>query len=1078
MTEKLTIKKAKAFLFRSWHDLKFSSLFLGLAFIVQLIAPGEIFGQEAAKYKVTGKVIASSDNSSLLGVNIRVKGTTAGTVTDIDGNFSIDLDQNDILIISYIGYITEEISVEGRTNIEVKLVEDIVQLEEVVKIGYGTAKRKDVTGSISSINSEEITKTQPITIEQSLQGKIPGLIVQQVSGQPGGGVSVQIRGITSFSGGQPLYVLDGVQLEGIAVLGDGSNILAGINPSEIENVDVLKDASATAIYGAKGTNGVIIITTKRGKLSAPNISYQFHTGFQQLPKKLPVMNLQEFATFINERNAGIGWGFDGRPEFANPEYLGKGTDWQSELFRNAPMSEHNISVSGGDARTKYFLSGTYSNTEGIALGSDFKRISVRLNLDNNTTNWLKIGTSLQIANIDENVNTSNSDVIKMALSQTPDVPVKNPDGSWGGRNNEDGWITNTANPYAIALINTDKVNRKQAFGNLYADVTFARGLVLRNEASGNFSIASEDKFNPSYVMGTEERVNNDGSSEYSQGIYTSIKNYLTYTHLFADKYNLDLMVGHEASLTKSEKVYAFRSNFPSNNVQVISGGDATTALNSGTKTHSAVESYFGRLNFGINDKYLFTGTVREDGNSIYSENNRWVLSYSGAFAWKMNNEQFFKNLTVINELKLRIGYGLTNRPGGRDYAYASTFSTVPNGLTGVSQLTKNIGNPDLEWEQTKNAGIGLDGALLDWRLSFSVDFYKKRTDDLAMQTSLPMYTGTATGWSPGSLDAPWVNVGSMENKGFDFRISSTNIKRNNFTWKTDLTVSRNINKVLKLNADGAPIMGGKSKTIAGRSLGEFYGYVVEGVYATPIDFLGDAENGISPHARPVNSDGVMYPIGPASGSIWYGDIMFKDIYEDGVIDEKDQTFLGSPIPKVQFGLNNTFSYKNFDLNIFFSASYGNKVFNELRVAGEDPITSYGYLKSLKNYAKLALVDPEGSASDINNVYVINPGTKIQGVRNYPTNGNNRISDRYIEDGSFIRCRNISLGYTFPGKLLQKVHVSSLRAYVNVSNAFIITKYKGMDPEIGSWDPLNAGVDNGFYPQPRVFTFGINASLNK
>lgn len=1078
MTEKLKLKNSMQFLFRSWHSLKISRLFLGLALIVQLITPPDMFCQEVAKHKVKGKVTASSDNSAIPGANIIIKGTSLGTVTDVNGNFSMDVADNDVLVISYIGYISEEIPVAGTNLIEVKLVEDIAKLDEVVVIGYGTKKRKDVTGAISSVSSDEIMKSQPVTIEQALQGKIAGMVVNQISGQPGGAVSVQVRGLTSFGGGQPLYVLDGVMLEGLTSMGKGTNPLAGLNPSEIESIDVLKDASATAIYGSKGTDGVIIITTKRGKTSAPKITYEFNTGFQQLPKKLPVMDLKEYATFINERTAtGIGWDWDKRAALANPQYLGKGTDWQEVLFRNAPMSNHTISVGGGDTKTQYYLSGSYSSQEGIALGSKFDRMSVRLNLDNKTTDWLKIGTSLQLINLDNNITASDADVIRQALSQTPDIALKNPDGSWGGRYDGNGWIAAVPNPVAMASINTNKVNTKQAFGNLYAEINFAKGLVLRNEVSSNFSLSAQTYFSPSYQMGLMSKLISDGSYNNSQSVYSSIKNYLTYNRLFAGIYNLNAMAGHEASVSRSEDVKASRTNFPSNNVTVINGGDATSATNGGSKQHWAMESYFGRLDLGINDKYLLTGTIRDDGSSKYSPNNRWVISYSGALAWKLNNEQFLKGISAISELKLRIGYGLTNKPGGRDYAYASTLGTVATGLTGVAQLTQNIGNPDLKWEQTKNANIGLDGALFNWRINFSVDFYDKRTDGLAMQASLPKYTGTSSGWNPGSLDAPWVNVGSMDNKGFDFRISSTNIKGKDLTWRTDLTVSRNFNKILKLNTDGAPIMGSKSKTIEGRSIGEFYGYVVEGVYANPVDFLGDPEKGINPVARPVDSKGVMYPVGTASGSIWYGDFKFKDMNGDGVIDTKDQTFLGSPLPKVQLGLNNSFSYKNFDLNVFFIANYGNKVFNQLRVYGENPNTSSGYLKDLKNYAKLGLIDPAGSATDVNNVYVINPGTKIHGNRNDNTNGNDRNSNLYVEDGSFIKCKNISIGYTVPENLIHKAHISSLRVYVNVSNAFTLTKYKGMDPEIGSWDPINAGVDNGYYPQPRVFMFGLNISLN-
>lgn len=1031
----------------------------------------------AQKVPISGVVKSNTDGNSLVGVTVHLKGTATGTTTNVNGVYSLEVENGQTLVFSYIGFKTQEINFKGKKVINVTLVEDLRSVDEVVVIGYGTVKRKDVTGSVSSVSSDDIRQSQPVTIEQSLQGRIPGMVVQQVSGQPGGGVSVQIHGATGFGSSGPLYVLDGVELQGIASVGGGTNPLAGINPSDIESVDVLKDASATAIYGSKGTDGVIIITTKRGRIAPPKITYEFSTGIQQLTKKLPVMNLREFATFVNERNAGIGWGFDTRPEFANPAYLGEGTDWQDELFRNAPTSTHAITVSGGDTRTQYLLSGAYQSEEGIALGSKFDRISLRLNLDNKTTDWLKIGTSLQLVNMDENINSSTSSVIRAALEQTPDVEVQNSDGSWGGSSSTVGWVQQKVNPYAIAKINKHTANRKQVFGNLYAEVTFINGLVLRNEASGNFSIATEDSFNPSYKMGNLEKLISDGSSQFSEGVYISIKNYLTYSHLFYNKYSLTAMAGHEASLDKSHNISGSRTNFPSANVQVINGGDPTTAKNGGAKGHNSKESYFGRLNLGISDKYLLTGTIREDGASMYAEDHRWILSYSGALAWKINNENFLKNVSKVNELKMRLGYGLTNRQAGRDYVYTSTLGTIPTGLTGIAQRIKNIANPDLEWEQTKNSNIGLDGAFFNWRFSFSVDFYLKNTDGLAMQTSLPMYSGTAIGWSPGALDAPWINVGAMKNKGFDIRISSTNIKRQNFTWKTDFTVSRNINEVTKLNADGAPIMGQYSKTVVGRSIGDFYGYVVDGVFASAVDVLGDVENGIEPHARP-SKNGVILPFANAAGSIWYGDLKFKDLNGDGLIDENDQTYLGSPIPKVQLGLNNTFNYKNFDLNVFFTASLGNKVFNQLRVNAENPITSFGYFRSLSNYAKLSLIDPEGSDADINNVYVTNPDTDIPGVRNDQTNGNGRFSDKYIEDGSFVRCKNISLGYTFSENLLKRLHINSLRVYANVTNAFIITEYSGMDPEVGSWDPINAGIDNGFYPQSRRFTLGLNITLSK
>lgn len=1051
---------------KSTKTIRLRLLLLWGIFALSLITP-KVFAQTA---KVNGTIINQRTSAPVSGATITVKNTNRFVISDNDGKFTIQASAGNVLVITMIGYRSVEVVVGNSNTIEVKLSENALQLDDVVVIGYGKVSRKDVTGAISSITGDELRKTQPVTFDQALQGKVPGLVVQQISGQPGGAVSLQVRGLSSFSGGSPLFVIDGVIIGGTATLGPGTNPLAAINPSEIESIDVLKDASATAIYGSQATNGVVVITTKRGRAAAPSITYEAYMGFQQLPKLLPVMNLQEYATFINIRNTGLGWGFDTRPEFANPKYLGEGTDWQDELFRNAPMSNHAISISGGDSRTQYLLSGSYFKQEGIALGSDFQRVSVRLNLDNKTTNWLKIGTSLQLINIKENVNTTNSNVINTALSQTPDISVKNADGSWGGAFNPNGWVNSTVNPYAIALINKDKPTRNQVFGNLYAEINFTRDLQLRNEVTGSLSMASEDIFNPSYKFGLVERTINSARYNTSQSLYSTVRNYLTYTRLFNNKYNINALAGHEAQLSQGESSSASRSNFPSNNVQVISSGDPTTALNSGDKTQSAQESYFGRINFGISDKYLITGNVRADGSSKFAPDNRWVTTYSGAFAWKINNEKFLQGAKGVNELKLRLGYGLTNNQNIRDYAYTSTLATVATGLSGISQQSQNVGNPSVRWEKTKYANIGLDGTFLNWRINFSIDFYNRRTDGLLMQIPLPLYSGTSVGYSPGSLSAPYVNVGTVNNKGFDFRISSTNISRKNFTWKTDVTLSHNINEVLKLNTEGASLNGNFSKTIVGRSIGEFYGYMVDGgVFATAKDF--------ETHALPAKN-GAVLPVGAAGGSIWYGDLKFKDKNGDKIIDENDQYFLGSPIPKFQIGFNNSFSYRNFDLNIFFNANIGNKVFNRLRVNGEFPGTSFGYLRSLMNYAKLELIDPNGSATDINNVYVSNPDTRIPGIRNDNTNDNNRFSDKFIEDGSFVRCKNISLGYTFPVKLLEKIHIKSLRAYMNVSNAFIITNYSGMDPEIGSWDPLNAGVDYGFYPQPRVYTIGVNIHLNK
>jgi TonB-dependent starch-binding outer membrane protein SusC len=1025
--------------------------------------------------KVTGTIINQRNSAPVPGATITLKGSDRFTVADDAGKFSIDASTGDVLVVTIIGYTKKEFVIGKSKTIEIKLSEVALQLDDVVVIGYGRARRKDVTGAISSISGDELRKTSPTTFDQALQGKIPGVVIQQISGQPGGGVSIQIRGISSITGSNsPLYVIDGVIIPPTNDPGNGTNPLNTINYSEIESVDVLKDASATAIYGSQATNGVIVITTKRGSISPPQISYDGYYGYQQIPKRLPTVNLQQLGTLLNERSTV--WGFDARPEYANPKYLGTGTNWQDELFRNAPQQNHSLTVNGGDARTQYLFSLGYFDQDGIALGSKFKRYSMRLNLDNKTTNWLKIGTSLQLANVVENVvsgGTSSSGVISDALSLTADIPVKNVDGTWGGVTNTSGWVNPVANPVASALINKNMNYRYQLFGNAYAEVNFTKELSLRNEVSGNFDFSRNEQFSPQTTYG-KYTTPNPTSSSYSSGqnFYTVVRNYITYNKHFGNNNNLNVFVGHEANLSRSAGSSASRSDFPSNNVQSISSGDPSTAKNGGNYGQGSSESYFGRINYNWLDKYLFTVNLRNDGSDKFPADDRWAFSYSGAFAWKLNTEKFLAQVSAINELKLRLGYGLTNNQNIPSNTYVTQLTTVANGSSGTAQFQSNLANPDVKWEQTKNANFGLDGAFFNWRLNFSIDIYDRRTDRLLLKVPYPRYSGTATGYSPGAMDAPYVNVGAMSNKGIDIRVGITNIQRKDFTWKTDFTVSRNINKVLSLGpgGDDASLVSANSKTVAGRPIGSFYGYIYDGMFATAEDF--------KTHALPADQSGTPRPIANAVGGIWYGDRMFYDLNGDGIIDTKDQAFLGSPLPKFQFGFNNSVNYKRFDLNIFFSGSVGNKVYNQLPVNQTNPINNTNYFTGVLNYAKTALINPDGDPDNVNNVYVTNPNTTIVSLRNDNTNENGRFSNLYLEDASFIRCKNITVGYTLPQNILEKAHIHSLRLYANVSNAFVITKYTGMDPEVGSWNPLEAGYDNGRYPQSRVFTFGVNVKLTK
>ena len=648
---------------------------------------------------ISGKIIDAGNSNPMPGVSVQIKGTTNTAVSANDGSYVIKAKPGDILVFSYLGYATQAIEVKKNSPINVRLNPTSSDLNEVVVIGYGKARRKDLTGSISSIKGDDLRQTQPTTFDQALQGKVAGVVVQQISGQPGGGVSIQIRGISSITGSNsPLYVIDGVIIPPTSDPGNGGNPLNSINPDEIQSIDVLKDASATAIYGSQATNGVIVITTKRGKAGAPTVSYDFFTEQQLRPKELPTMNLQQYATVINARS--VAWGFTtDADELANPKYLGPGTDWQKALFQSAPEQSHTLAISGGDARNQYLISSTYFNQQGIVSGSEFTRYSLRLNLDNKMTDWLKMSTSIQLVHSAQNQNTTANAGISNALNETPNIPVQYGNGSYGGNTNTEGWVSSVANPVAVALITTNNQRRNQVFANQSMDITFTKDLTFRTEVSGNFDFNANNSFSPTYTFGTVTNGTNGGGQGESQDISWTLRNFLTYDHNFK-KLKVNILGGHEASSDWNQSVSANRTNFPSNNVISVSAGDPVSATNSGSVgLGGAIESYYSRLNLTWDDKYLLTGTVRDDGSSNFPANNRWALSYSAAFAWKISNEAFLKDVKSINELKLRLSYGLTNNQNVPGNSYVGLLSTQVNGL-GTTEFQTQLPNPKIKWEQT------------------------------------------------------------------------------------------------------------------------------------------------------------------------------------------------------------------------------------------------------------------------------------------------------------------------------------------------------------------------------------------
>ncbi|MES2455431.1 MAG: TonB-dependent receptor [Bacteroidota bacterium] len=1034
-------------------------------------------GAYAQSGRISG-VIRSSEGETLPGVNIKVKGTNNGTITDASGNFNLNANTGDVLTISYVGYISKDITVKaGADQGAIQLVVDAVALKEVavVSIGYGTTAKKDLTGAVSSVRGVDIKQGSLATFDQALQGRAAGVVVTSNSGQPGGGVSIQIRGVSTLGGAEPLYVVDGIFYggDGNSQIYTGgapvTNPLASLSPSDIESIDILKDASATAIYGSRGSNGVVIVTTKRGAAGAPKLNLDASYGVQQLPYYLPVMNLQEFATFRNERVKMIGGTYT--PEFADPSVLGEGTNWQKEIFENAPVQNYNLNLSGGDDKNKYLISAGYFDQDGIATNSNFKRYSARINLDNRTTNWLKLGTSVSMARVTENINNQSGNLISFAIRQSPDIAARNADGTYGGPYDANFPLSG-GNPLAIAEISLNQRKRNELYGNFYADILFSKDLTLKNEVNGNFNSGNIYTFTPTYKFGVVENLVSSASRGNTNGAGLTYRNYLSYVHQFIKKLDVNATLGHEATSSTYEFTNAGVSNLLTNNISELNQGDATTATASSGKGHFAIESYFARLNLTFADKYLLTSTFRNDGSSNFSEDKRWNFNSAFGFAWRVSEEAFLKPSNI--DLKVRLGYGTLNNQNIGSYAYGSKLNTVQTGNFGTTVLISNLANPDLTWEKTKTSNAGIDLGLFKNRIQITADAYIKNTDGLLQTLPLALYSGTSVGYATGGLGAPAYNLGSIKNTGFEFSINTTNIKSTNFTWNSTLTFSKNSNKVTSLvtnntiipsYVNGTTIV---SQTSVGKSIGEFYGYEVAGIFKDAADLQNSA--------RPAGSNGEILPVNP--DNVWIGDLKFKDLDGNGIIDEKDRTYLGSAMPKFQFGINNAFRYQNFELTLFFNGNYGNKIFNNLKRENEDPGSNFGMLKSVADFARIGLIDPAGSATDVNNVYLINQGTEVPRVTSANVNNNSRPSTRYIEDGSYIRLKTAVLGYNLPWKLVQKAKLSYMKVFANVQNVFTVTNYTGYDPEVGSQNQsaLSAGIDYGRYPSSRTFTFGLTAGF--
>ena len=1042
-----------------------------------------------AQSKTVSGSITDDKGDVLSGATISIKNTSLNTISNSLGIFTINVPVGKILVVSYVGMKTEEVTIGKSEVYNITLTPLANTLNDVVVIGYGTQKRGDVNGAISSVSAKQIADISQPSVDQMLQGKAAGVTVTLNSGQPGAAVSVRVRGITSFSGSEPLYVVDGVAIEGNAPSQISSNnvsllspsaqeqkpsVLASINPNDIESIDVLKDASATAIYGSRGANGVVIITTKKGKNGEAKINYDGYYGNQEQGKYLKMMNLPQYAKFENTL-AGY-YGLNPRVEFADPSKLGPGTNWQDAIFRRAAQNSHTLSLSGANAKTNYYISGGYFQQEGTVIGSDFNRYSFHTTVNSQVKDWFKVGTSISANQNKANVGLGNSyGIIYNALLQAPDAVVYNADGSFAGPVNVNGTVQGGQNPVQQALSITNFLVRSNIQGSLYGDIKFTNDLTLHSEIDGNFDWGQAKIFKPTYSYGAT-----GSTPAYANTLAILLENnnfdsywnwleHLNYNHTFGKKHVVQALVGHEVWKSNYDGIQASTSGFTAGNtIQTLNLGSQSTNSLLEPKGSTSMESWLARVIYTYDDKYSITATDRRDQSSNFAPGHQVGYFPGVAVSWRISQEPFMAKINeTFSNLKIRLGYGTTgNSNTGGGYKYGSAINPVVTGL-GTGFSFANFSNPNLTWETAIQENIGLDFSLLHNRIDASIDVYKKNAKDFLFQQPLPAFLGGGTAEYSGAavVQPPWVNAGEIQNTGFELSINSRNIVKKNFTWTTGFIFSHYTNKVISLNGFPA-IIGNVSTgfgpqipatyTQVGGPVGEFYGYKSLGIIKTTdqLAFLTQHPQNVIGQAEQVSSNRSL------ANSIYLGDILYDG--NDGKGGPNKQYALGNPNPDFTYSITNTFTYKNFDLSIFLTGSQGGKILNAV---------SFQTMGMYSLYMN--------QRADAANFWTpSNPNSKIPAPRSSFGNNNLVMSDRFLEDASYLRIQNVRLGYDLPLEWARKIKMSHLKIYCSGQNLYVFTKYSGLDPEIGSLNqnPVLQNIDYGRYPTPRVITFGLNAEF--
>ncbi len=955
------------------------------------------------------------------GASVIVKGTTDGTIADIDGKFSINVPAGAVLEVSCIGYVTVEVPAgNGQTPLTIVLNEDTELLEEVVVVGYGTMKKSDLTGAVAAVNSDKIKDSPAANVGQALQGKVAGVQIID-SGSPGSNVNIKVRGLGSINNCDPLVVIDGVPTD----LG-----LNAINTEDIERIDVLKDASATAIYGSRGANGVVMVTTKRGKSGDGKISVNANFSLQT-PTNVPQMlNAAQYAQLSNEMMANSGRNTN--PDWADPASLGAGTNWLGELLGTGRLQKYNVSYSGGNDKTNYYVSGGFLDQTGVVRNVGYRRFTFQSNSDTQVRRWLKMSTNITFST---DTKSSGSYSIGDTMNALPVFAVKDADGEWTGPEGNAEWYGSVRNPIGTTEVNKSETKGYNILANSSAEISFTKWLKFKSTFGYDAKFWFTDSFTPKYAwkpiqVEVSKRYRSDNKS------FTNLwDNYFLFDHTFAKKHHLSMMAGTSAQWNSYDYMSGEKSGFLFDSVNQMNNGQEVEYLN-GSKSEWSLMSLMARVNYSYDDRYLITATIRRDGSSRFGRNNRWGTFPSVSVAWRPSKESWFPENNVVNDLKVRGGYGVTGSQASvSNYGYLATYDTgvYSFGTAGTEQpslYSASLANPSIHWEEVAQSNIGIDLAMFNSRVQFSVDGYVKNTRDMLVKASIPITSGFE------DTTTTYANAGKVRNQGVEMQLHTVNIA-GEWNWETDISATYNTNKIIDLNSAVPYYINQVNNSYLtmlqkGYPINVFYGYVTDGLFQNQTEVDNHA---FQPGAAP-------------------GDIRFRDLNNDGVINEEDRTVIGNPNPTWLFSMNNTVEWKGLELSVYLQGVAGNSIYNA------NNIENTGMAAAMNQTA--AVLDRwtgEGTSNFMPRAVYGDP------------NQNCRVSDRFIENGSYLRVKNIMLAYSFPSRMLQKIHVHGLRLSLICENVATISKYSGFDPEVS----IN-GIDQSRYPIPRTYSVGLNINF--